>query len=150
MTAFERSGWRDQELSQRHRDWGFNCPAADLDFLMVEYHLGCPVAVVDYKHYRAGLPKTDHPTYRATGQLYDDRGQQLPFFIARYWPVTWAFRVLAMNDRARKWLDSDSYVPMTERQFVVGLHRFRSVTVAERVLSGLHDEMPPPVEEDVA
>lgn len=50
MSAYERSGWRDMELSGRHRIWGFNCPAVDLDFLMVEYNLGIAIAVVEYKH----------------------------------------------------------------------------------------------------
>lgn len=34
MTAQERTGWRDEEISARHRIWGVNCPAVDLDFLM--------------------------------------------------------------------------------------------------------------------
>lgn len=46
----ERTGWRDEALSLRHRDWGFNCPAIDIDFLMLEFDHGRPAALVEYKH----------------------------------------------------------------------------------------------------
>ena len=61
----ERTGWRDQALSDRHREWGFNCPSVDLDFLMVEYNIGLPVALVEYKNERAWMPDFRHATYRA-------------------------------------------------------------------------------------
>ena len=61
----ERTGWRDQAISLRHRTWGFNCPGVDFDFLMLEYSTGKPVAVVEYKHYRARMPDREHPNYRA-------------------------------------------------------------------------------------
>ena len=44
----ERSGWRDEMLSQRHRDWGFNCPAIDIDFLLIEYNSAKVKALVEY------------------------------------------------------------------------------------------------------
>ena len=31
----ERTGWRDEKLSQRHRMWGWDCPAVDIDFLLL-------------------------------------------------------------------------------------------------------------------
>lgn len=111
MTAYERSGWRDKEISQRHRSWGFNCPAVDLDFLMVEYNLGCPVAVVEYKHHLSTETNFKHPTYRALGQLYDERGKQLPLLVAKYWPDIWAFKHLPLNISAAEWLPSDDWTP---------------------------------------
>ena len=33
----ETHGFRDESISRRHRMYGFNCPAADLDFLLVEF-----------------------------------------------------------------------------------------------------------------
>ena len=44
----ERTGWRDEALSKRHRDWGWDCPAIDIDFLMIEYDKGKSVALVEY------------------------------------------------------------------------------------------------------
>lgn len=146
MSANERSGWRDQELSRRHRRWGFNCPAVDLDFLMVEYHLGVPVAIVDYKHWRhheGDDINIDHPNYVAAGNLYSPSGEQLPLFVARYWPEVWAIRALAVNDAAKRWLGEGAWRSMTERQWVTGLHKLRQLTVAEVVLRNLRDEMPP-------
>ena len=67
----ERTGWRDARISARHRLWGFNCPSVDLDFLLVEYHLGKPVGLVEYKHYQAQEPNVIHPTYRALIDLAD-------------------------------------------------------------------------------
>jgi len=54
-TRPERTQWRDQKLSERHRAWGFNCPAIDIDFLMVEFHTGKPVAIIDYKRYTGSI-----------------------------------------------------------------------------------------------
>jgi len=44
----ERTGWRDLELSKRHRQWGWDCPGIDLDFLFLEYDRGKAVAIVEY------------------------------------------------------------------------------------------------------
>ena len=30
----ERTHWRDEALSERHRLWGYDCPAVDVDFLL--------------------------------------------------------------------------------------------------------------------
>lgn len=40
MSGPERTGWRDENLSRRHREWGFHCPAVDLGFLLIEYDTG--------------------------------------------------------------------------------------------------------------
>jgi hypothetical protein len=50
--AKERSGWRDLELSQRHRAWGFDVPAVDIDYFLA-YDNGKAVALIEYKHERA-------------------------------------------------------------------------------------------------
>lgn len=151
MTAYERSGWRDQELSARHRVWGFNCPAVDLDFLMVEYDGGYPIALVEYKHHEAGIPLVNHPTYRAISQLYDDQGKQLPLWVARYWPNIWAFRVLAVNSRAKDLTaQPDSWNDMTERMFVEALHAVRRREIQHRVYPHLNDILPPTEDEEVA
>lgn len=143
MTAHERSGWRDKELSQRHRRWGFNCPGVDLDFLMLEYNLAIPVAVVDYKHHKSTENDFNGPNFRALGDLYDRHGKQLPLLIARYWPDVWAFEVLPLNASAEVWLPQCDWVPMTERQFVSGLYKMRDLTIHEYVLRNLNDELPP-------
>ncbi len=82
MTSSERTGWRDREISSRHRRWGFHCPGVDLDFLLIEYHRAEPVAIIEYKHHRAARPDLSHPSYRALLALAE-RVPKLPFLIAR-------------------------------------------------------------------
>lgn len=45
----ERTGWRDLWINDKHRTWGWNCPAVDVDFLMIEYDNLQPVALIEYK-----------------------------------------------------------------------------------------------------
>jgi len=137
----ERTGWRDQEISERHREWGFNCPAVDLDFLMVEYNLGKPVGVIEYKHCRARMPNIKHATYRAINELADNAG--LPFLIAFYWPVIWAFRVFPINEVARCHFSNPE--DMSEREFVQRLYRLRRMVLANHLEQLLHTERPPMV-----
>lgn len=135
----ERTGWRDQEISLRHRTWGFNCPAVDLDFLMVEYNLGKPVGVVEYKHARARVPDVRHATYRALCDLADIAA--LPFLIVFYYPPYWSFRVHPVNGVARQnFIDGQM---LTERQYVMALYRMRRLTLAKHLADKLNDELPP-------
>lgn len=138
MSAHERTGWRDERISERHRHWGFNCPAVDLDFLVVEYNLGLPVALVEYKHFQATTPNLNHPTYRAIKRLAEF--SDLPFLIAFYWPEYWAFKVTPVNDVA-----AETYRPevvLTERQFVQSLYHIRKLKIEEHVYKALNTELP--------
>lgn len=137
MTAYERTGWRDQEISGRHRKWGFNCPAVDLDFLMVEYNLGYPVGLVEYKRYTAQQPNLKHPTYRALKKLADLA--EIPFFIAFYYPDIWAFKITTVNEYSKKYYDDKTY---TERQYVKILYEIRSRRIEESVFNRLNNSLP--------
>jgi hypothetical protein len=138
----ERTKWRDQALSERHREWGFNCPSVDLDFLMVEYNLGVPVAIVEYKAHGALTPDLRHPTYRALRALADGFSPDpLPFLIAFYWRETWAFRVTPVNDKARTVYRDGTR--LSERRFVESLYHLRGLKIESDVLNRLHTEMPP-------
>lgn len=140
MTGHERTGWRDHDLSQRHRRWGFHSPAADIDFLLVEYSFGLPVALVDYKHHRAAPVDLEHPTYRALRHLAD-RAPAVPFLIARYWPGSWAFHVIAANSQARATFGVEAF--LSEVEFVAALHDLRSLTLQANVARALNTERPP-------
>lgn len=138
--SVERSNWRDQEISERHRNyWGYNCPMVDIDFLVVEYNLGVPVALIEYKHARAKTPNLNSTNYRALTWLADKAG--LPFAIAFYWPGIWAFRVTPVNEIARRhWRPGEN---MTEREYVARLYTLRHLAVEREVLSRLHQQKPP-------
>lgn len=137
----ERSGWRDNEISSRHRMWGFNCPCVDLDFLVAEYNVGKPVALVEYKHKGARDPILDHPTYRALKLLADGYSEgALPFLIAFYRKDVWAFKVVPVNDEAGKWFKPNEVI--TEREYVSRLYKMRNLVLKENVLPHLFDVLP--------
>jgi len=137
-TRLERTGWRDQEISLRHRMWGFNCPAVDLDFLMVEYNLGKPCGLVEYKHHHAQMPNVKHATYRALSELASMGS--LPFIIAFYWPENWAFRVYPVNQIAKHHYGEGQ--AMSEYQYVQSLYRIRRLKITEQIADKLNKTMP--------
>lgn len=141
MSDHERTGWRDAELSARHRAYGFACPAADLDLLLVEYHVGAPVAIIEYKHHLAKPVDLAHPTYRALKALADGFSPRpLPFLVVRYWPDVWAYEPQPVNAEALKrfrpgWI-------LTERQYVEALYELRDQVLCDEVLVRLNTEVP--------
>ena len=117
----ERTGWRDLGLSERHRRWGWDCPAVDLDFLFLEYDRGKAVALVEYKHERARPQYASHPTYQAMIDLGNRAG--VPVFAVRYADdFTW-WKVTPLNPVAKQWLPQ--HTEMTEREWVTFLYRLR-------------------------
>ena len=122
----ERTGWRDSEISERHGHWGFNCPAVDLDFVMMEYNHGKPSAIVEYKHKNARSPDVNHATYRALVALANGYKEgPLPCFIAIYDRDDWSFKVIPLNDVASHHYRKCVGKWITERVFVTGLHLLR-------------------------
>lgn len=135
----ERTGWRDAEISARHRVWGASCPAVDLDFVLAELHLGEPVAVVEYKHHAALPVNLASATYAALRKMADRAG--VPFVIAWYWPDTWAFRVRPLNSRASALFENPE--DFTERQYVARLYRLRRLVLTRELENVLGDGLPP-------
>jgi len=117
----ERSGWRDLALSQRHRRWGWDCPAVDLDFLFLEYDRGKAVALVEYKHERAAIQYPSHPTYRALRDLGTRAG--VPVFGVRYADSFAWWRVSPLNALAKQWVPAQT--EMTEQGWVSLLYLVR-------------------------
>lgn len=135
----EITGWRDEEISARHREYGFDCPACDVDFLLVEYHVGKPVALIEYKRAGAPLPNFDHPTIRAQRYLADNT--QIPFLIVHYWPGTWAFRCYPVNQVAHQFFESAE--ALSEREYVQRLYRLRRLVLTSEISDTLNDTKPP-------
>ena len=112
MTSNEQHFKRDAWLSQRHRLWGYNVPAMDIDFLMVEYDKCVPKALIDYKHEHAAIDLTNVGA-RTLCKLGDMA--HIPAFIVRYghsnqdgwWgeiaedSIPW-FEIWPLNEIARK------------------------------------------------
>ena len=60
MTRQERTGWRDEGISRRHRTWGVALTAVDLDFMLVEYTDGKATALIEYKsEHAAPIQRSD-------------------------------------------------------------------------------------------
>jgi len=134
----ERTGWRDSELSERHGHWGFNCPAVDLDFVMLEYNHGLPCALVEYKHINAKTVDPSHATYRALVALADGyRDAPLPCFVAIYNPLDWSFMVTPLNDAAKKHYCHCSGEVLTEQRFVKSLHLLRKSVLSEADIAAI-------------
>ena len=129
----ERTGWRCQEISKRHRLWGYNCPAVDLDFMVAEYNYGKPVALVEYKEKSARPPVLTHPTYQALTALADGYNDgPLPFMVVRYCTEVWWFDVIPVNDAAKSVFAALNGRKMSEQEFVKSLYWLRKRTLSER------------------
>lgn len=119
----ERSGWRDERISMKHRQWGWDCPGVDIDFMMVEFNQGVPKALVEYKAFGATFPNVQHPTYKALRTLADAAG--IPLFIVFYDSYYWYFRVTPVNKTALAALPRTTV--MTEREYVALMYRIRGL-----------------------
>lgn len=117
----ERTGWRDGRISDRHRQWGYDCPALDIDFLMLEYDAGKAVALVEYKHEDAPEVRRSHPSIQAVIDLADRAG--LPAFVVRYADNFASWYVIPLNDHARAVFATEG--SLTEAEWVALLYRCR-------------------------
>lgn len=130
----ERSHWRDEALSLRHRSYGFDCPAVDLDFILLEFNTGRPCALVEYK---SGDPRPldfGHPSYRALVALAD--ASEIPALVAFYSPVFWSFTCYPLNSHAREWLTDGER--LCELEYVAMLYQIRGREVPASVACRLN------------
>lgn len=134
MSEHERTGWRDEDISRRHRQWGFNCPAADLDWLVVEYSVGEPAALVEYKHNAAPMPNILHPNYQAQKKLANN--SRIPCMIVFYSKVDWSMRVFPLNRFAEQHYEWGQV--LSERQYVTSLYKLRCLAIQRKVLDRLN------------
>lgn len=119
----ERTGWRDLKLSMRHRDWGPQLVAVDIDFLMIEYIDSRACAIVEYKHEFASMPYLGHPSFRVLSDFYRKDGSQIPAFCVRYGKDFGWFDVSPLNESAKRY--QDGVEVMSEHDYVALLYRLR-------------------------
>lgn len=117
----ERTGWRDEGLSQRHRNWGYDCPAVDIDFLLIEYDNSMPVALVEYKNEQAQCPNFQNASYQAIINLGDMAN--IPVFSVRYSSDFSWWEVYPLNSLAAD--NGYGMFELTEKQYVSFLYRLR-------------------------
>jgi hypothetical protein len=140
MTANERHNKRDAILSLKHRSWGFNVPAVDIDFLMIEYDQSIPKALIEYRHINGAI-RVD-ASIKAIIALAD--AANIPFFVVQYSYATddgtlWKeatvdtparFRIICMNPLAEKyWFTWDDNDWLDEQAYRKWLHEIRGRTI---------------------
>ena len=131
----ERTGWRDEGISRRHRLWGVTCAATDIDFLLVEYNYNTPRAIVEYKNEHAPPQKLSASQYQVLRKLGDRA--QIPVIAARYASDFSRFRVVPVNQNANEFLPTR--LELTESEFVALLYRIRDVNlVSSDVLDAIN------------
>lgn len=127
--APERTGWRDEQISLRHRQWGFNCPAVDLDFIMLEYNNAKVACLVEYKNEHAAPQYATHPSYRALAELADKAN--IPFIAVRYGSDFSWWRAHPINKNAKKYLTSPT--ELNEKGWVELLYKIRGKQMPEEL-----------------
>lgn len=141
----ERTWWRDARISERHRLWGLNCPAVDLDFVLIEYNNCKPRALVEYKCIGAQRIDPNSANCQTLVDLADGyRHGQLPCFIAQYNPGVWSFRMTPLNDAARKHYRHCAGETLSEQRFVKSLYLLRKDTLSDddkKLISQLNDKI---------
>jgi hypothetical protein len=125
----ERTYWRDERLSQRHRQWGLGLPAIDLDFILLEYDRGKPTALIEYKSELAAPQFPSHPSYLALSVIGD--AAQIPVFVVRYTMNFTQWIVIPINEVAKRMHPNRE--EMTERGFVTFLYQLRGLKPSEQI-----------------
>lgn len=141
MTATERSGFRDERLSRRHRFWGEGCPAVDADFILAEYNHKVPVALIDYKAKAWSFRDWDANLGTLT-ELANGYRDGIPFFVVSYSSDTldW-FKVYPINEKAQEKLDGyDEMCPLVlieEKRYVAFLYWLRGRKTPQPVVDDI-------------
>lgn len=130
----ERTGWRDEALSRRHRKWGWDCPAVDLDFLFLEYDHGKASAIVEYKNEHAAPQYASHPTYQAMIDL--GNRAKIPVIACRYADDFSKWKVTALNDEALKYIPRR--VELDEAGWVRLLYKIRGYDLPQTVIDAMN------------
>ena len=138
----ERTGWRDKGISERHRMWGVECQATDIDFLLLEYYSNYdivrPAAFIEYKNAHAQERNSNGVQYKAICAV--SNSANLPFFIVVYTSDFKNYRVIPMNKWARVCLDNER--TMTEADYVSFLYRLRRLNVPPNILAKIATPKP--------
>lgn len=126
----EYTGWRDQELSARHRNvWGFDMPMVDIDLLVAEYDKRIPIVLVEYK-WETRTPRLSGANYQVLRKLADRAG--IPFFVCGYKGDFTRWYIHAGNKLALDPLKA-SHQEWTEEEYVTFLYQLKGLTIPENI-----------------
>lgn len=125
----ERTGWRDESISRLHREFGFDYPAVDVDFLLCEYDEGIPVAIIEHKHVSWTEQKKTHPSFSALRCLADCA--RIPFWLCVYNTELTVFVLSRMNSIALSMAGKD--LRLSREGYKNFLQRLRNPAVSESI-----------------
>ena len=128
MSSNERSGWRDEAISRKHREWGRDVPAVDIDFLMAEYDQAEPVAIIEYKQENAKPIPAKDANLRTIARLADKAG--IPAFVVRYAEDLSWFKARALNDLGKQM--QPAAATYSEAEYVKFLYEMRGREVPKQ------------------
>jgi len=134
----EGTGWRDEKISQRHREWGFDCPMVDIDFLVVEFYYSMPKAIIEYKSEHATVDFTTLTDIGMAPQSYKTlehlaNAANIPFFVVRYKDDFSSWNITPMNKHAQKYVNINEIKNLSEETYVELLYKIRGRSLPEDI-----------------
>lgn len=142
----ERTLWRDQKLSERHRKWGFDCPMVDIDFLVVEYDYSNPKALIEYKNEHAKINFNKLTTIGMAPQSYKAleylaNNSEIPFFVVRYKDDFSLWNITPMNKIAEIYSKHLTKIKsLNEQEYIDFLYFLRDRPEPEEVFHQIIEE----------
>ena len=131
-------------MGLRHRLYGFDCPAVDVDFLLVEYSSNRAVAIIEYKHRIAGEERKEWSGNLVPRILFKSailtlralaKRARMPFFVAFYDDEDWRYEVYELFDGKTYCMKKYDF---TELEFVRLLYKLRGMKMPEGLDGKLH------------
>ena len=100
---------------------GIGCTAVDFDFLLLEYNLGSPCAIVEYKHENAVTQYPSDPRYQALISL--GNSANIPVLACRYADDYSQYTVVPLNECAKKFISERKI--LSEQDWITLLYEMR-------------------------
>lgn len=127
----DHKAW-DADVMARHRQWGVNVPAVDVDGVLVEYDMGVPCALIELKHEQAKPVRVSDPNIVALTTLASARSYEIPMYVTRFRRDPWEFSVSPFNPSAERFLQGSRR--FDERGYVHFLHAVRGRQASDEML----------------
>ena len=131
MPNIERTGWRDERISARHRLWGEDLYFTDIDFCGIEYYSKKGILLVDYKdwHKKDGL-YIHGAGHKALGWLADGRNIPACIVIYQLDVQPHSFEIIPLNDSALRYFGPRQIV--SEEQWIKYQYHLRGLAIDEQ------------------
>jgi len=130
----ERTDWRDSKLDKIHNLFGYECPCENVEFLMIEYDQGTPVALVDYRL----KGRVNSEPSKSVIELCKNRNFEIPFIVVNYEILNKQMTnidILCCNSSAINVIGNKTGI--TEKDYVKIMYSIREKIVPGRTQQGV-------------